>query len=149
MWIFCNCVLCKNTPQKQQSTNVFVLCDEVITSKMCFSLAALPAHRVEASSRLHLSADLSASHLDLLLLLSRSCSSCFPLSTDIDMKKDIETLIAEERADIILKYATVSLCFQHTEHPQCFVVLLFVCLFVWSRWIGQKLLMSYIQLQEL
>lgn len=27
------------------------------------------------------------------------------------MKKDIETLIAEERADIILKYATVSLCF--------------------------------------
>lgn len=31
------------------------------------------------------------------------------------MKKDIETLIAEERADIILKYATVSLCFQHRE----------------------------------
>lgn len=29
------------------------------------------------------------------------------LSADIDMKKDIETLIAEERADIILKYATV------------------------------------------
>ncbi|XP_039652098.1 USP6 N-terminal-like protein [Perca fluviatilis] len=28
------------------------------------------------------------------------------LSADIDMKKDIETLIAEERADIILKYAT-------------------------------------------
>ena len=27
------------------------------------------------------------------------------------MKKDIETLIAEERADIILKYATVSLLF--------------------------------------
>lgn len=35
----------------------------------------------------------------------------FTLSTDIDMKKDIETLIAEERADIILKYATVSLLF--------------------------------------
>lgn len=32
----------------------------------------------------------------------------FTLSADIDMKKDIETLIAEERADIILKYATVS-----------------------------------------
>lgn len=32
------------------------------------------------------------------------------------MKKDIETLIAEERADIILKYATVSLCLQHTEN---------------------------------
>ncbi|KAF3832268.1 hypothetical protein F7725_025933 [Dissostichus mawsoni] len=29
-----------------------------------------------------------------------------PLSADIDMKKDIQTLIAEERADIILKYAT-------------------------------------------
>ena len=32
--------------------------------------------------------------------------SLFP---DIDMKKDIEKLIAEERADIILKYAQVSL----------------------------------------
>ncbi|GLD55687.1 USP6 N-terminal-like protein isoform X1, partial [Lates japonicus] len=29
-----------------------------------------------------------------------------PRKHDIDMKKDIETLIAEERADIILKYAT-------------------------------------------
>lgn len=38
-----------------------------------------------------------------------SSSHCSPLSADIDMKKDIETLIAEERADIILKYATVSL----------------------------------------
>lgn len=33
----------------------------------------------------------------------------FLYSADIDMKKDIESLIAEERADIILKYATVSL----------------------------------------
>lgn len=33
----------------------------------------------------------------------------FLFSVDIDMKKDIESLIAEERADIILKYATVSL----------------------------------------
>ena len=33
---------------------------------------------------------------------------CFHVSSDIDMKKDIETLIAEERAEIILKYATVS-----------------------------------------
>ncbi|CDQ66234.1 unnamed protein product [Oncorhynchus mykiss] len=32
-------------------------------------------------------------------------SSLFAFS-DIDMKKDIETLIAEERADIILKYDT-------------------------------------------
>lgn len=54
----------------------------------------------------------------LLLLFSGSHRSCFRLSADIDMKKDIETLIAEERADIILKYATVSLCFQHTQQSQ-------------------------------
>lgn len=41
-------------------------------------------------------------------LSSLTTFALFP--TDIDMKKDIETLIAEERADIILKYATVSLC---------------------------------------
>lgn len=30
--------------------------------------------------------------------------------TDFDMKKDIDTLIAEERAEIISKYDKVSLC---------------------------------------
>ena len=29
---------------------------------------------------------------------------------DLDMKKDIDTLIAEERADIIAKYDKVSVC---------------------------------------
>lgn len=96
------------------SITVLFLCDEVITSKMRFSFTALPAHPVglEANSRPHLSAVLFFfSHLELLLLLllfSSSYSSAFTLSADIDMKKDIETLIAEERADIILKYATVS-----------------------------------------
>lgn len=72
---------------------------------MCFSLMALPAHPVglEASSRPHRSAVLL-----FLLLFFSSCRSRF-LSAGVEMKKDIETLIAEERADIILKYATVSL----------------------------------------
>ena len=35
---------------------------------------------------------------------------CFP--PDSDMKKDIETLIAEERAEIISKYDKVSVCTQ-------------------------------------
>lgn len=76
----------------------------------CFT--ALPAHPVGPSPTSISCVLLPLSHVELLLF---SCSCCFPLSADIDMKKDIETLIAEERADIILKYATVSLCFQHRE----------------------------------
>ena len=42
------------------------------------------------------------------------------LSPDIDMKKDIEKLIAEERADIILKYAQVSIS-QAFKHVPCLI----------------------------
>ena len=37
---------------------------------------------------------------------------------DLDMKKDIDALIAEERADIISKYDKVTVC---TEGPSCAV----------------------------
>jgi hypothetical protein len=40
----------------------------------------------------------------------------------IDMKKDIETLIAEERADIILKYDTVGGVHQ-IQHSEAFRML--------------------------
>lgn len=83
-----------------------------------------------ASSSCWIGVQLSPTSISCVLLFwvifSCCCCCCSALlllallSADIDMKKDIETLIAEERADIILKYATVSLCVQHTEQSECF-----------------------------
>lgn len=39
------------------------------------------------------------------------CSVCF--LPDFDMKKDIDTLIAEERTEIISKYDKVGVCIGH------------------------------------
>lgn len=43
-----------------------------------------------------------------ILMVTSGLFFCF--LSDFDMKKDIDTLIAEERAEIISKYDTVRLC---------------------------------------
>lgn len=108
--IFCHCVLCKDIlhfKHKVHQIQLCLFCDEVTPARP----VAPPAHSHPRRSALSFLTHLCC--CAALPLLSSSYSSCSPLCADIDMKKDIETLIAEERADIILKYATVSLCFQH------------------------------------
>lgn len=72
---------------------------------------------IQCSSTAHWSSPLvqptGPAHMELyqFFLFMPNCFSTL-FFTVTDMKKDIETLIAEERAEIILKYATVSKSFR-------------------------------------
>lgn len=50
----------------------------------------------------------------LMPVLMISINICVYFLPDLDMKKDIDALIAEERAEIISKYDKVTVC---TERP--------------------------------